>query len=186
MEDLWPIYEFRPLPKTEALSDLMRYVPESKEWIPDDGEHGRAFCSNWDQTYWYVSLPYQKNTVWSWCKNHQWGAMLMEHPQSNGNAWHYMLREGETEWGGDWGRHKHPNSVSFDDLPKPKRIGNGRHVEFHIMDSYILRGLLRREDTQEAVVFPEVFECMYCGPRRWKEEDDRWEKWVQSSSRRAN
>jgi len=159
----FPIYEFRPLATSfgRAWDDEVRRYADG-EWIIDDGEHDLAFVRG--TTCLYVALPYQKNILWSWVTGH-WSAFEPEHPR--GNAWHYMLRDGEAVWGGNWGRDNHPNE-------KAGRYGmnrqsgihgcaNGTHVDFHLGDKHIAAGLVRVRDTKEVVRFPEKPCCMYCG-----------------------
>ncbi len=157
-----PVYEFRPLRDFLHGGPLLRYA--DGKWIPDDGEYDLAFVQ--PSFCYMVEIPYQKNIDWSWTTVH-WSAYQKGHPR--GNAWHYMLRDGETDWGGDWGSYKHPNRRAGDSgMSKACSIGggcaNGRHVEFKLDDPHIAAGLLRERDTKLVVHFPERPICMYCGP----------------------
>jgi len=159
----FPVYEFRPIGTSFGHTwdnEVRRYA--GGEWILDDGEHDLAFvCGN---VCVYVDLPYQKNIIWSWTTGH-WSAFEPGHPR--GNAWHYMLRDGETEWGGNWGKDYHPNRKAGDSGMSRQcgihRSSTGEHVKFHLDDPYIAAGLLRDRDTKEVVKFPSVPCCMYCG-----------------------
>jgi hypothetical protein len=160
-ELLFPVYEFRPHESAlEGYGPLLRL--EGNEWIPDDGGYGLAFSRG--NVCLYVSLPYQRNIIWSWVTGH-WADHVSKHPR--GNAWHYMLREGESEWGGNWGSDYHPNSLAgktgMSLLSAKHSCANGRHVEFNLRDKHILAGLLRERDTKAVVRFPEKIRCMYCG-----------------------
>src|SRR5690606_33850230 len=109
---LHPVYEFRPLPDAFPTNfcrgkEVFRYA--DGQWLPDDGEYDIAFVSG--PFCLMVELPYQRNIIWSWLTGH-WQANEPRHP--HGNPWHYMLREGETEWGGNWGRDNHPNRRAGD------------------------------------------------------------------------
>jgi len=150
------VYEFRPLP---TIKPLLRYA--GGEWIPDDGEYDLAFITN--NFCFYIDLPYQKNILWSWCKDGDWRAYVKAHPR--GNAWHYMLREGTKEWAGDWGRHRHPNTRAGDSgMSKACNMygcSNGRGVHFHIGDETIAAGLVRERDSKKILTFPDKFICMY-------------------------
>lgn len=159
---LYPVYEFRPLPRDikEHGGELYRYA--GGKWVLDDGEYDLAFSIG--VMHYYVDLPYHKNILWSWVTRH-WGDYEPKHPQ--GNAWHYALRDGETTWGTSWAMGRHPNTIascsSADFTCKQKSCANGAGPEFRIGDPYIKAGLVRRADTKEVVVFPENPVCMYCG-----------------------
>lgn len=165
---LWPVYEFRPLPQHTGCT-VLRYA--DGQWIPDDGEYDIAFVSYGGCAPWglYVRLPYQKNILWSGLTQH-WRGQDHNHPR--GNPWHYMLRDGETEWGGDWSRDRHPNSRAGDKAQSHccslNGCANGRGPEFRIGDPYIAAGLLRERDTKRVVTFPDKLDCMFCG--------DRWQR----------
>lgn len=170
--NLFPVYEFRPdMFKDYYRGDLLRW--NNGNPIDDDGEYDVAFITKNDVFVFMVELPYQKNILWKWCLGMRWGAFVSSHP--SGNAWHYMLREGENEWGGDWGRGKHPNSIAGDKamswLSSRRGCANGRHVEFNVIDKTINAGLLRNAETKEVVTVPKEFNCMYCGKYDWKKED---------------
>lgn len=164
MKLLFPVYEFRPI---KVLEDCMRY--NGGKFIPDDGKYDLAFFGRHMGEYGYpealyVEISYSPNILWSW-DGGNWARHEPKHP--NGNAWHYMLREEETKWGKDWERHKHPNEIAgrkaMDACSTKYSCANGGGPEFHIGDSYIKAGLVRRVDTKEIVKFPKVFKCMYCG-----------------------
>lgn len=154
---IFPVYEFRPLPD---IRPLFRY--NGGKWTPDDGEYDLAFVAN--NFCLYVEVPYQKNILWNWCKGGDWGARVQEHP--NGNAWHYMLRDGAKNWGGDWGRDKHENEIASRSCMTYAcdlyGASNGRGVSFELFDPTIAAGLVRERDTKKIVTFPESFQCMYC------------------------
>ncbi len=168
-EDIIPIYEFRPLPQDSK--GILRY--NNGEWTEDDGEYDIAFAAPSDCMAYYFQVPYRKGILWSWVKKGNWGAFVGEHPR--GNAWHRMLRDGETEWGNGWDRHRHLNNKAgdkaMDYVCGQSRCSNGSGPEFHINDPYIAAGLLRVKDTKEAVVFPDTFKCMYCGDIDWRKEE---------------
>lgn len=164
MNDIFPVYEFRPLKE----GNYKRYA--GGQWIDDDGKYDLAFVELDRCMVYYVSVPYHKNIRWSWCTNGNWRAFVKNHPR--GNAWHYMLVEGQAEWGGDWNRNCHPNekagreAMSF--CSSRKSCANGRGAEFHINDPYIKAGLLREIKTKKKVKFPKIFNCMYCGELDWQ------------------
>jgi len=168
-EDIIPVYEFRPLP--QDVEGILRY--NNGEWLEDDGEYDIAFANPIDGRAYMFQVPYRKGILWSWVKDGKWGAFVAEHPR--GNAWHYMLREGETEWGKSWPRYNHVNHKAGKKAMsrgiKDRCSCSGSGPEFHINDPYIAAGLLRVKDTKETIVFPEVFKCMYCGDIDWREED---------------
>lgn len=161
---LHPVYEFRPLPdafpqRTRG-EDVFRFA--DGEWVADDGEYDIAFvCGNFCLM---VELPYQRNTIWQWTTGH-WSGFEPKHPR--GNAWHYMLRDGETDFGGDWGRDRHPNSkagkAGMNRQCGIYHCSNGLHVEFHLGDPHIAAGLVRDRDTKKVVTFPDIPCCIYCG-----------------------
>lgn len=166
-EQMFPVYEFRPLTTGEwAHRKWVRYA-EGK-WLPDDGEHDIAFYTvdSYGAPFALgVDIPYQKNIIWSWLPGHWRADGPVTHPRLN--PWHHMLKDGETEWGGDWRRDLHPNRRAYDQAMNlccgMHRCANGRGPEFHIGDPYIAAGLVHVRDTKEIVRFPEVFNCMYCG-----------------------
>lgn len=108
MELLWPVTEFRYLPK-DFTRDIRRYA--NGEWIPDDGEYDLAFIgfNNGFPMCLYVSHPYQKNIVYSWTTGH-WSEKQPLHKSLN--AWHYELRPGTNKCGGAWNRDRHPNELA--------------------------------------------------------------------------
>lgn len=161
---LHPVYEFRPLPEAFPTrcrgNEVFRYA--DGQWLPDDGEYDIAFVSG--PFCLMVELPYQRNIIWSWLTGH-WQANEPRHPR--GNPWHYMLREGEAEWGGNWGRDNHPNRRAGD-VGMSRQCGihgcsNGLHVSFKLNDKHIAAGLVRDRETKQVLTFPAVPCCMYCG-----------------------
>ena len=161
----FPIYEFRPL--NEGGRKLLRY--NGGNWIEDDGEYDLCFITddNKDAPFsFYIDLPYRKNQLWSWCKDMNWGRTdIANHP--NGNAWHYMTKDGTSEMDESWDRGRHPNIVAGDlgssILAKKNGCANGRGVQFYVNDIHILKGLVRYAETKETVKIPDVFKCKYCG-----------------------
>lgn len=164
-----PVYEFRPLPKDEG--GLYRYA--DGKWIIDDGEYDIAFALPRKSIAFGFDVPSRENTIWSWAKNGAWWANVLTHPR--GNAWHYMLREGEREWGKCWPKYAHINYKAKEKAMKfvlskgSSSCGTG--PEFHINDPYIAQGLVRVRETKEIVVFPDIFDCMYCGEIDWRKEE---------------
>lgn len=159
--ELWPVYMFRPLP--DALrGDIYRYA--DGKWIKDDGQPDLAFASPLDNTCLYVSLPCQRNIVLSWTTGH-WAAHEPRHPR--GNAWHYALREGKTDWGGAWDRESHENSRAgrsgVDFVCRQRGSCGGSHIEMNPKDKHILAGLVFERDTRTRLVLPKDAVCMYCG-----------------------
>jgi hypothetical protein len=141
--------------------EVRRYA-EGK-WIPDDGEYDLAFAA--DRMCLYIDPSYQKNIRWRWVDKH-WSSFEPNHPR--GNAWHYMLAEGEKEWGGPWGRDAHPNSIAsksgMDLMCAEYRCANGDPISFDLREPHIAAGLVRDRDTKAVLTFPEKPICMYCGP----------------------
>jgi len=170
---LWPIYEFRLLPSEEKEHDWLRY--DNGKWIPDDGEYGLAFVHLDDfPTCLMVELPYRRNILWSWVERGNWLGHVWEHP--NGNPWHYMLREKETDIYRRWDRDKHTNimvgreGMSF--INSKRGCANGKHITFTIHNAHIEAGLLRHRDTKEVVKFPDIFNCIYCGEIDWRKREE--------------
>jgi hypothetical protein len=161
--DLWPVYEFRPLP-SDIRGTVLRYAEGA--WLPDDGEYDLAFVmyDAGPPLAKYVDLPFQRNIIWKGLTQH-WSGHDPAHPR--GNPWHYMLRDGETEWGGPWERDRHENRRVGDKAMSHccsiNRCANGGGPEFRLRDPYIERGLLRERDTKRVVTFPERPVCMFCG-----------------------
>lgn len=159
---LWPVFEFRPLPNF-ARFGFLRYA--EGRWIEDDGEHDLAFLTS--NTCLYVSLPYGKNTLWSWTTGH-WSSYEVGHPR--GNAWHYSLRDGAKTWGEKWDRDRHPNELAgrsgMSFASAKHRCANGRHINLYLDDPHILAGLVRNRETKETLRAPEAPVCMYCGDSR--------------------
>lgn len=173
-----PVYEFRPLPdifKT-AWSPVRRYA--DGKWLEDDGEYDIAFIGRTPAPVClYVDYSYQKNILAGWTSGH-WSAFEKGHPR--GNAWHYALRDGETEWGGDWGRERHENSRAgrsgMDKMCSEHRCSNGWHVELSNPDDrHILAGLVRDRETKELFTFPSRLVCMYCGAEHTHKEPNEVE-----------
>jgi len=167
MTKFWPIYEFR-VPESMYRGKMLRYA--AGDWSEDDGEYDVAFIGKGREhgspMAWYVDLHHHQNILWSW-DGGNWARHEPRHPGNN--AWHYMLREGETDWDGNnsWKRRNHPNSA-VGDLAMSKRssmsgCANGRGLRFEIGDPFITAGLVREFETKKVVAFPEKFICMYCG-----------------------
>lgn len=160
---LWPTFEFRPR-ESELRGSVFRYA--DGQWLPDDGEHDLAFIMYGASApmAMYVDLPNHKNIIWSGLTTH-WSASVRQHP--HGNPWHYMLRDGESQWGGDWGRSAHPNAragnAAMNECASRNRCANGRGVRFEVASPHIVLGLVRDRATKEIVSVPPMFECMYCG-----------------------
>lgn len=161
-----PVYEFRPLPGmfNTAWGPVRRYA--DGQWLPDDGEYDIAFIGlSPAPICLYVEHSHQKNIVASWTTGH-WSGFEKAHPR--GNAWHYALRDGETEWGGDWGRERHENyragRAGMDKICGEQRCANGRHIELNMPnDPHIVAGLVRDRETKELFTFLQRLMCMYCG-----------------------
>lgn len=159
----FPVYEFRPTAK-HSLGTVLRYA--NGAWVPDDGEWDLAFVSYGmgAPLGLYVDVPYQRNILWKGLTT-SWQGHVAEHP--NGNPWHYMLREGETTWGGPWHKDNHPNEragrEAMNKCCSINRCANGRGPKFEIGDPYIALGLLRNADTKQLVEQPRHLSCMYCG-----------------------
>lgn len=156
---IWPVFEFRPLPGL-LKGDIRRYA-EGK-WLDDDGEYDVCFINH--SISLYFEPPYQRNIICSWLTGH-WSLDVADH--AGGNPWHYALREGATDWGGDWGRNSHPNykagSAGMNEICRLHSCANGRHVEMKATDKHIAAGLLRNRETKEVFRFPHGLTCMYCG-----------------------
>lgn len=169
---LFPIYEFRP-DKISGATNLIRY--NNGNWIKDDGEYDIAFISMDMPFAFYVRLPYQKNLAWSWCKNSDWRANVSKHP--NGNAWHYMSRDGSNDVWGEWNREKHPNTIAGNmamyKCCEMRGCANGRSVEFNVNDKTIKNKLLRLVESKEIINPPKIFECCYCGNHNWESEESQ-------------
>ncbi len=161
MELLHPVYEFRPLP--EALRPgFETYRFADGRWLPDDGEYDLAFVTH--NICWMVDLPHQRNILWSWLDGH-WTGSEPRHPRMN--PWHYSLRDGAQDWGGNWDRDRHPNAMAgksgMDFSCAANRCANGRSVRFELGDKHIAAGLLRERESKRVVEFPDDLSCMYCG-----------------------
>lgn len=161
---VWPVYEFRPLPDSfqdYGWGGVRRYADGA--WLDDDGEHDLAFIGG--GVCLYFAPPYQRNIVCSWLTTH-WTGGVTGHPRG-GNPWHYALRDGESDWGGEWGRDSHPNEragrAGMDKVCSERRAASGRHVEFNANDPIIAAGLLRERDTKKVFEWPRNLACMYCG-----------------------
>ena len=168
--DFVPVYEFRPLP--EMLNGIYRYA--NGEWIVDDGEHDIAFALLQKSMALGFDVPSRENIIWSWAKNNQWWDHISTHP--GGNAWHYMLREDEKDWGDCWSKYEHLNFKAKENAMKfvvsKNRSACGSGPEFHINDPYIAQGLVREKETQKIVEFPDILDCMYCGEIDWRKEEE--------------
>lgn len=168
MGELWPVYEFRPLPE-HSRGTVLRYADGA--WLPDDGEFDLAFVSYGMQAPLGLSirLPHQRNIIWSGLTGN-WHGEDHDHPRHN--PWHYMLREGETEWGGNWDLDRHPNehagNRAMGKCCAINRCANGRGPEFKHGDKYIMQGLVRERESKLIVEAPRKLSCMYCG--------DAWER----------
>lgn len=167
MTEEFPIYEFRPLYKGE----MLRY--NKGKWTKDDGKYDLAFIETNNPVAHYITLPYQDNLLWSWCKNMNWNANIDKHP--NGNAWHYMSKNKAQNWGNGWERDKHPNIIAgnaaMDKCCSKFSSANGRGVDFYVNDPTILKGSVRELETKKIVVPPMIFNCIYCGEINWKKEE---------------
>lgn len=158
-----PVYEFRPLDGIFK-STVRRYA--DGKWLEDDGEYDIAFIGQcWAPVCLHVEHGYQRNIISGWLDGH-WSSIEHRHP--GGNAWHYALRDGEVEWGGDWGREHHPNYIAgrkgMDKMAGEHGCANGRHVEITRPDDpHILAGLVRNRETKEVFALPQRLVCMYCG-----------------------
>ncbi len=165
-----PVYEFRPLIK-HSFGDVFRY--NNGIWTLDDGEYDIAFAHPANCYAYGVCVPSRENIIWSWTKNGRWGASVTNHPR--GNAWHYMLRKDETQWGKCWPENKHLNYIAKEEamnfVCEQTGCSNGVGPEFHINDPYIKKGLLRLRETKEVIKFPDIFNCMYCGKINWHEAE---------------
>lgn len=160
---MWPVYEFRLLPG--ALKGPVRRYAEGK-WLEDDGEtYDLAFISGWGAPICkMIDPPYQRNIVWGWCTG-GWRSLESRHPRAN--PWHYALRDGTTEWGGDWGRDQHPNHkagrAGMQALVSEHRCANGDGIDVTRPGRHLLAGLLRERDTGIVLAPPPRPTCMYCG-----------------------
>lgn len=161
---LWPVYELRP-PEGFFRGEFQRFT--GGLWLPDDGEYDLAIIGEAAEGGYpaclYINLPYQRNIVWSWLTKH-WTDSEPLHP--NGNPWHYQLRLGTQNWGGDWGRHHHPNTVAGEaGMRKTAHLhgcANGIHAEWQGGNRIIEAGLVRIRETKEIVASPVEPMCMYC------------------------
>lgn len=179
-ELVFPVYEFRPDPdwlkswaRPSNPGPLHRY--DGGQWREDDGEYDIAFTmlAGGAPLCLYVSLPYHRNIRWSWLTGHWSGPGPAAHPtytrSLSPNPWHYMLRDGATDWGRAWAREQHENTVAGDKgmswVSSQRGCANGRHVEFHLNDPHIKAGLVRERESKTVVVFPERPICMYCDAR---------------------
>lgn len=161
-ELLWPVYEFRPL---GAWRELFRYA--NGEWIEDDGKYDIAFYGR-DRQFTpfglYVQLPHYRNLIWGWYDRH-WSSHEPRHPR--GNAWHYALREGETQWGDAWDVDAHPNSRAGREAMNrccgKYSCANGRGPELNRFNDYVMNGIVRERETKAVFVPPSRPACMYCG-----------------------
>jgi len=160
---LWPMLEFRPLP--ELLRGIVVRYAEGA-WLPDDGEYDLSFIAYGAGVPRgiYIDLPYQRNIIWSGLTSH-WSAKNYEHPRCN--PWHYLLREGASDWGGDWGHDSHPNyragRAAMSECCRRNRCANGTGPKFEDGDKHILAGLVRERETKRIITPPAHRVCMFCG-----------------------
>lgn len=160
----FPVYEFRPLPNLLLNSKWYRFA--EGQWIPYDGEYDLAFI-RYDGAPLCLSvcLPYYLNIEWGWVRKGNWMEEVSQHPKNN--AWHYQLRPGAKNWGHSWERDQHPNTKAGESgiklLSERRGCANGRGPQFNVLDPYMLKGLVREQQTKKIVVPPKVFNCMYCG-----------------------
>lgn len=156
-----PVYEFLLLPNM-IRGEVLRYA--GGEWIPNDGEYDIAFIGTSDPICVYVDHGYQRNINFGWFTKH-WSSHEPRHPR--GNAWHYSLIEGATEWGGDWGRERNENYLvgrkGMDKVCSAMRCANGRGISLVNMDQHVKAGLVRDRETKEIFAYPSNPTCMYCG-----------------------
>ena len=170
----FPVYEFRPdkiIELNEPCGPILRY--NDGKWTPDDGSFDLAFITPQCNIAIYFRLPYHDNHAWSWCKDGDWGATVRKH--KNGNAWHYMSRNGKNTIGKVWNRDAHLNTIvarlAITEQSKYSRCTSGRCAEFNVLDPTIHAGLLRIRETKETVVPPSIFRCIYCGDHDLMKED---------------
>lgn len=165
------IVEFRPRPGLFR-SNVRRYA-EGK-WIPDDGEYDVAFvCTDAKLgesaggygACLYFEPSFRKNIRWSWCDGH-WSGKDPRHPK--GNAWHYMLVPGTSEWG-EWERHRHANELAKESgFGQMRESGccNGVAIELKPDDPHIQLGLARIKGSGFVIVPPSKPVCMYCSDQK--------------------
>ena len=178
----FPVYEFRPIDlKPEHIHELYRWDDIERRLIPDDGEYGIAFAKH--PIIYEVFMPYYTGKGWSWCLHGRWDTNVRdiypEHP--NGNAWHHEYFDQKINWNK---RDEHPNVRVWDEIisylesiDQGWGAYNGYGCEmYHIHDPYIDRGLIRRKDTKEIVVYPRYIDCMYCGRLDWRVEEEEADK----------
>ena len=162
----FPVVEFRPLPNS-IVGEVRRYA--NGKWVADDGEYDLAFISSSfaEAMGFPICLMFehshQRNIVTKWFDG-SWRAREPRHP--NGNPWHYVLREGETKWGGEWGHESHPNYIAgrsgMNKLSSEFRCANGKHISMDIGDQHVAAGLVRDRETGLVLTIPHG-PCMYCG-----------------------
>lgn len=165
--ELNAVYEFRPLP-WNFRGEFRRYA--GGEWIADDGEYDIAFIGRgaWHGApiCLYFEPAYQRNIIAGWLTGH-WTSSVRAHP--SGNPWHYALRDGTSEWGGDWGRGQHENRRAGDKgmskMSGETGFSNGRLIEptRPSNSGHIAAGLVRNRETKAVLVYPTSPVCMYCG-----------------------
>ena len=159
-----PTYEFRPL--KDFLRGVVRRYADG-QWLPDDGAtYDLAFIDG--RHCLYIDVGYRPNILWSWYDKH-WSSREPRHP--SGNAWHYMLTDGATDWGDDWGKDRHENERAgrngMEKVCSESGSASGLHIEWHLDDPHIAAGLVRERDSKEIVKFPDTPICMYCGPLKF-------------------
>ncbi len=166
----FPVYEFRPIDRDGA--PFLRY--NNGVWIPDDGEWDLAFISAKEALgapmAYYIYMPHCDGLLWSWCKHGNWGIDVAKHP--GGNPWHHMTKDGKTT-GHHWrARDVHPNVIAMEaaavECSSIHGCANGRGQNFDINDPYIVQGKVRIQETREIVVFPDIFDCIWCGKIDWR------------------
>lgn len=179
--EVFPVYEFRPLPGYFS-GEVRRY--NNGNWIVDDGEtydicfigmvNGVEDFSKRPFKFHgalYFNHKYRPNIVYSWCSGH-WSSREPRHP--NGNAWHYALKPGTTEWGDSWQRGLHPNERAsrngMDKVCAEHGCANGVSIELTNRDKHIVAGLVRNAETKEMLTIPTDVKCMYCGDTPTREK----------------
>ncbi len=170
MKTPFPVYEFRPVDNDGA--PFLRY--NNGVWIPDDGEWDLAFISAKEAggapMAYHIEVPYHEGLLWSWCERGNWRIDVAKHP--GGNPWHRMTKDGKETQHHLPNRDMHPNMiaarVSIDQCCRLHGCANGSWPNFHINDPYIAQGKLRLRDTKEVVVFPDIFDCIWCGKMDWR------------------
>jgi len=162
-----PVYEFRPL-REDFYGEIFRW--NNGKPVKDDDQYDLAFFSlAGPPIVVSVEVPYRNNIIWAW-DGGNWGRYEPRHKFVEGNAWHYMTRDGTPDWDKSnviWDRDSHPNEVAqskaMNYVTSERGCANGHPIDFHIDNKYIRLGLMRRADTKEVVKIPEKFICIECG-----------------------